>query len=318
MHLVLYIAFLYTIPVKAPAAFADKKFWGYLEGWISIVINTALCALKFWVGCQAGSVAMIADSWHTLSDTLTSAVVILGFWIAAKPADHQHPFGHGRAETVAAIIIGTLLAVVGADFMIQSIRRLINYQSATFSMFAIVVFLISVFFKEALAQFSFWAGRKIDSSSLMADGWHHRSDAVASGLIVVGALIGGYFWWIDGALGIGVSLLILYAAYDIIRTASSVSMGEAHSAELEQRIREIVRATAPAVADVHQLRMHKYGDYIELTLHLCFPPEMRVDEAHALAARVKYALKGAIRAETTVHLEPLTPGNEGQERDRLR
>ncbi|MCX6355610.1 MAG: cation diffusion facilitator family transporter [Candidatus Aureabacteria bacterium] len=304
--------------MKTPEVFAVKKFWGYLEGWISVVINTALFALKFWVGCQAGSVAMIADSWHTLSDTLTSVVVIVGFWIAAKPADHQHPFGHGRAETVAAIIIGTLLAVVGADFMMQSIRRLINYQSATFSIFAIVVFLISVFFKEALAQFSFWAGRKINSSSLMADGWHHRSDAIASGLIVVGALIGGYFWWMDGVLGIGVSLLILYAAFDIIRTASSVSMGEAHSEELEQRVRDIIRTSAPAVADVHQLRMHKYGDYIELTLHLCFPPEMSVREAHALAARVKYALKDAIQADTTVHLEPRASKNMGQERDRLR
>lgn len=292
----------------------QKKSWGYLEGGISIALNTALFVLKFWVGRRAASVAMIADSWHTLSDTLTSAVVIMGFWIAAKPADHEHPFGHGRAETIASIIIGTLLMVVGAEFLIQSVTRLINYQSATFGIFAIAVFLASVLLKEALAQFSFWAGRKIDSSSLMADGWHHRSDAIASGLIVAGALLGGYFWWIDGFLGIGVSLLILYAAYDIIRTSTSISMGETYSPDLEKRVREIIRSAAPLAGDVHHLHMHKYGDHVELTMHMCFPPHMEVDKAHALAARVKYALKDALGAETTVHLEPFTHETPGEKK----
>jgi len=283
----------------------SKQTLGYIEGWSSIVINTALFALKIWVGTVAGSVAMIADSWHTLSDTFTSVVVILGFWAAAQPPDGKHPFGHGRAEPIAAIIIGTLLGVVGIEFFRQSVTRLMHYQAATFCSFAIVIFLISVVLKEALARFSIWAGRRIDSSSLIADGWHHRSDAVASGLIVVGGLMGGYFWWMDGVLGIGVSGLILYAAYDIIRTSTSASLGEVQSSDLENHIRGIVKSAAPTATDIHHLHVHRYGDHLELTFHMCFPPTMKIEEAHQTAARAKYALKDELGAETTVHLEPI-------------
>lgn len=284
-----------------------KKSWGYLEGWISIVLNTALFAVKFWVGTICGSVAMIADAWHTLSDTLTSIVVILGFWIAARPADREHPYGHGRAEPIAAIVIGTLLAVVAVFFLQESVMKLLHperFPAARFSRLAIWVFLSSVVLKEALARFSIWAGRKIDSGALIADGWHHRSDAVASALIVVGGLFAGYCWWMDGALGVGVSLLIAYAAYDVIRSATSVSLGEAHSPDLERRIRDIIAAAAPEVANMHHLQAHKYGDHVEITLHLCFPPAMTIEEAHAISGKVKHALRRELGVEPTTHLEP--------------
>lgn len=284
-----------------------KQSWGYLEGWISIVLNTALFAVKFWVGTLCGSVAMIADAWHTLSDTLTSVVVILGFYIAGRPADNEHPFGHGRAEPIAAIVIGTLLAVVAVFFLQESVLKLVHperYPAAHFNWTAIVIFLISVFLKEALAQFSIWAGRKIDSSALIADGWHHRSDAVASALIVAGGFFAGSCWWMDGVLGVGVSLLIGYAAYDVIRSATSVSLGEAPSPDMERRIMEIIAATAPEITDVHHLHAHKYGDHLELTLHLCFPAAMTIETAHAISGRVKHALRRALNVETTTHLEP--------------
>jgi cation diffusion facilitator family transporter len=123
---------------------------------------------------------MTADAWHTLSDTLTSVVVILGFWISSRLEDEEHPFGHGRAEVIATIIIATLLAVVGINFLKDSIQQLIVQRSASFSTVGLVVFAISVVIKEGLARFSIWAGKKTDSKSLIADGWHHRSDALAS------------------------------------------------------------------------------------------------------------------------------------------
>ncbi len=284
-----------------------KQSWGYLEGWISIVLNTALFAVKLRVGAICGSIAMVADAWHTLADSLTSAVVILGFWIAARPADDRHPFGHGRAEPAAAIVIGTLLAVVAAFFLHESVMKLARpgrFPAAHFNRLAVCVFFGSALLKEALARFSIWAGLKIGSGALIADGWHHRSDAVASALIVAGVFLAGVRWWLDGALGVGVSLLIAYAAYDIIRSAASVSMGEAHSPDLERRIKGIIAAVAPEVTDAHHIRAHKYGDHVELTLHLCFPPAMTIEEAHAVAGRIKHALRRELGVEPTTHLEP--------------
>ena len=291
-----------------------KQSLGLLEGWISIVLNTALFAVKYWVGVTAGSVSMIADAWHTLSDTLTSVVVIIGFRASARPADGEHPFGHGRAEAVSSIIIGTLLAVVGFEFGQNSIHRLIDHTAASFSTLSIVVFLVSVALKEALARFSFWAGRKIHSGALMADGWHHRSDAIASALIVAGALAGGKLWWMDGVLGIGVSLLIFYAAFDILKSSISVSLGEAPDEALDRRIRAVIRETVTCAEDTHHLHVHRYGDHLEVTVHLRVPPAMPVAEAHAVATRVEKALRAAVGAETTVHIEPCPPaaGPEGR------
>ena len=282
----------------------EKSRLGYLEGILSVILNMVLFIFKLWVGMAAGSVAMIADAWHTLSDTLTSLVVILGFWISSKPGDREHPFGHGRAELVASVIIGTLLGVVGVNFFKDSLDQLQQHQSAVFGTAAIVVFSISVALKEALARFSMWAGRKANSQSLKADGWHHRSDALASALIIVGALLQKRFWWIDGALGIGVSLLILYAAYGIIREAANSLMGEQPDAGTTSRILALVKEEAPVATDVHHIHTHRYGDHIEATLHARMPRTMSIAEAHRIASLLETRIRDELGIEPTIHLEP--------------
>jgi cation diffusion facilitator family transporter len=283
----------------------SKKSLGYLEGWLSVGINIALFVLKYWAGRRIGSVAMLADAWHTLSDLLTSAVVIVCFWISARPADEKHHFGHGRAEPIASIIIGTLLAVVGFGFLKESISRLAHHQAVDFQLFAVLIFLASLFIKEALARFAIWAGRKTNSRSLIADGWHHRSDAIASGLIVAGALVGKYFWWMDGVLGIGVSLLILHATYGILRNSASYLIGEAPNKDLEARINEAIRRVDPTLNDLHHLHVHEYGDHLEITAHIRIDGVTSLDEAHALATRIEAIVRGEVKAEVTIHVEPL-------------
>ena len=123
--------------------FSEKKKLGYMEGGASVVLNTFLFCLKFYAGATVGSISMIADAWHTLADSVTSLVVLFGFWISGRPADDNHTFGHGRAEAIASVIIGTLLGVVGVSFFKDSVLRLVNRQSVKFSLFCIIVFRIS-------------------------------------------------------------------------------------------------------------------------------------------------------------------------------
>ncbi len=293
-----------------------SRVLGYLEGWISVFLNTVLFGVKFWAGTRFSSVAMVADAWHTLSDTLTSIVVIVGFFIASRPADKGHPFGHGRAEPIGAVIIATLLAVVGVNFFIESVTRLRHFQSASFGMAAVIVFLVSAVLKEGLAEFSYWAGRKIGSASLKADGWHHRSDAIASALIVVGALFGRSLWWVDGAMGIVVSLLILYATVDILRSSATSLLGEKPTPDLEKRLAALIAALAPSASHFHHLHVHSYGEHRELTFHLDFPPALALHEAHLLASRVEAAIREEMGAEATVHIESAdrVRGPEGRTR----
>ena len=281
---------------------------GYLEGVLSIVINTALFAVKIWVGTRSGSVAMVADAWHTLSDTLTSVVVIVGFWIVARKPDQKHPLGHGRAEAIASVVIAVLLAVVGVNFLIESIDRLRTHATAVFSTLGVVVFLGSAVIKEALARFSIWAGRKVDAQSLIADGWHHRSDAIASALIVAGmlgaALGGSALWWIDGVMGIAVALLILYAALDIFRASSSVLLGEGPKPEVAESVRAIVSDACGKATDVHHLHVHTYGAHREITLHFRLPKSTTLQESHRMASAVEESIRTKLAYEATVHVEP--------------
>jgi len=282
-----------------------KTHIGYLEGTISIILNTLLFALKYWVGIETFSIAIIADAWHTLSDSLTSLVVIIGFKISSKPADEKHPFGHGRAEIISSVIIGTLLAVIGVNFLIASIQRFINHQFASYGNLAIIVFIISVIVKEGLAQFSIRAGKKINSQSLIADGWHHRSDALVSLMILVGIFVGEYFWWVDSIMGIVVSLVIFYTTYSILKVSVSTLIGEEPSKDFETEIRKIVNNSLSRDVKLHHFHSHKYGDNKELTFHIRLPADMRLEDAHGITEEVEKKIREKMNVETTIHVEPI-------------
>jgi len=278
---------------------------GYLEGTVSIIVNTLLFGLKYWVGIKTFSIAIIADAWHTLSDSLTSVVVIIGFKVSSKPADKKHPFGHGQAEIISSVIIGTLLALVGVSFLISSIQKFINHQSASYGNLAIVVFIISVIVKEGLAQFSIRVGKKINSQSLIADGWHHRSDALVSLMILLGIFIGGYFWWVDSIMGAVVSLVIFYTTYIILKKSISTLIGEGPSEDFEAEIRKIVANNVSHDVKLHHLHCHKYGENKELTFHIRLPADMRLKDAHKIAEELEEKIKEEMDIETTIHVEPV-------------
>ena len=292
----------------------DKNIMlGYIEGGISLLMNTLLFGLKYWVGLQTGSVAILADAWHTLSDSLTSLVVILGFKISSAPPDRKHPFGHGRAEVISSIIIGTLLAIVGFEFLQESLHRFIRHQTASFNKFAVIIFIVSVLLKEGIAQFSFWCGRKINARSLIADGWHHRSDAIASALILFGMYIGSYFWWIDSIMGIIVAFLIFYTTYDIMRDSISSLLGETPPSEFKTKLYQLVTEHVPPNIQLHHLHVHEYGNHKELTFHIRLPHNMLLQDTHHITDILENAIRNDMDIEATIHVEPLMAGAENSD-----
>lgn len=274
------------------------------EGWYALVANFGLFFLKYWAGIASGSVALIADAWHTLSDSLSSVILLLGIRISAKPADHDHPFGHGRAEWIAALIIGTLLAVIGFSFLSESITKLRSHEGAYYGTLAIVVTSLSIVVKEALAQYAFWIYRKTGAKSVKADGWHHRSDAISSLLILVGILFGTRYWWIDGAMGILLSFALFYAAYEIIMDSTNSIMGEKPGRQLVEKLKTLPLKVVKLDVELHHIHIHNYGDHTELTCHIKLPPDMSLSKAHDIATKIENAIGEETGISATIHMEP--------------
>lgn len=206
---------------------------------------------------------------------------------------------------ISAVVISTLLALVGLKFFGDSIGQLRHRQAVIFTRSAIIIFFVSVILKEALAQFSIRAGKKIKSQSLIADGWHHRSDAIASGLIVVGGFFGEYFWWMDGVLGIIVSIFILKAAYDIFKDTSNTLMGENTDKFLEKEIQKTVFKITGQSLNIHHIHVHRYGPHQEVTFHVCFPGETTLEHAHAKVDQIEQELRTKLNIEATIHLDSM-------------
>lgn len=278
---------------------------GYIEGWLSIIVNIFLFGLKYWAGVATGSIAIIADAWHTLTDSISSIIVLIGVKVSSKPADEKHPFGHGRAELIASLIIGVLLAIIAFSFIQQSIEKLKNREAVVFGTFAIVVTVISIVSKEALAQFAIWAGKKTGSTVLKADAWHHRSDAISSVIILVGIFLGKYFWWIDGVLGIIVALLIFYATYEIFRDSVNPLLGKTPDEKLIKEVNKICQAINATQMEAHHFHIHEYGNHTELTFHINLSNDISLENAHIIATKIENSIREKLNIEATIHMEPL-------------
>lgn len=283
----------------------DSNLIGLLEGWLSIIFNVLLFALKYWAGVVTGSVAIMADAWHTLTDSISSIVVLVGLKISSKPPDKNHPFGHGRVELIAAVIIGVLLAIIAFDFILEAINSLKSKEVVIFGNLAIIVTIISIVIKEILAQYAFWAAKKTNLKSLKADAWHHRSDAISSLLILAGIFISKYFWWIDGVLGIIVSLVIAYTAIKILKDAINPLLGEEASEGIINQIRDICYEVVTFELHPHHFHIHNYGNHIEITFHLKFPPDYQIDKACKAVEKIEKLIKEKINYDATIHIEPL-------------
>ncbi|MDD5596443.1 MAG: cation diffusion facilitator family transporter [Victivallaceae bacterium] len=284
----------------------QHKILAKLEGWISIFANIVLFAFKLWVGICSNSVAIIADAWHSLSDSVTSVILLFGIKMSDKPADKEHPFGHGRSELIATLVIAILLAVVAFEFICKSIERLQVHESAEYGSWALWAMIITIVSKELMAQYAFWAGKITGMNSLKADAWHHRSDSISSIIILVGILFGRDIWWLDGVLGIIVALIIMYAAYDILKSAIGPLLGRSPEKELIEEVTNICKKYCGGEVFVHHFHIHDYGNHTELTFHIHLDGRIPLREAHAISKKIESELKDAMKITATIHMEPRT------------
>ncbi len=282
----------------------DKNKAGYLEGIISIITNTALFGLKLWAGIVSGSIALTADAWHTLSDSFSSLIVIFGVKLSSKKPDKDHPFGHGRWEQIAAIFIGFLLGIIAYDFFKDSILQFNQKERANFGTLAIIATIVSIVVKEGLAQYAFYIGKKTGNASVKADGWHHRTDALSSVVVLAGIFFSDRYWWIDSVLGIIIALMLFYAAFEIVKDSITKLLGEKPSEELIEKIEQIIRNKSNTDVFPHHYHIHNYVNSQELTFHIKVENTMDISSAHDLATKIEAEILRKLNIVATVHIEP--------------
>ena len=279
--------------------------YGALEGWVSIVGNTLLFAIKLIAGLSIGSVSLIADAVHTLSDSATSVVVIIGFKMAKKPSDKEHPFGHGRMEFVATLIVSVLLFIAGVELLEKSIHSIIHPQAVTASVGIILIIVGTILAKELMSRFSYELGEMIDSKTLKADALHHRTDAVSTVLVVV-ALVASRFGVnrIDGIMGVFVALIIFYSGYEIAKGAVSSLLGEAPSRETIEEIARLARKHE-GVLGVHDIVVHEYGQTRLISLHIEVFDKENASRLHELSEAIEDEVGRKMNGKVVVHVDPI-------------
>ena len=276
-------------------------------------INIVLTVAKLLAGVFGRSAAMVADGVHSLSDLLTDAIVLVFTHISSKGKDRNHSFGHGKFETMATLIISVILAVVGAKLMESGIRSIINVANGEIlprpGYIALIAAIVSIILKEALYQWTAKVGKDTNSPAVVANAWHHRSDALSSigSLIGIGgAIILGQKWTIlDPIASCGISIAIIVVA---VRMAIP-SLSELLETSLPESIENEIIATASSingVKDIHNLKTRRNGVSAIIDAHIVVDPSISITEAHDIATEVEEALSRKLGSETqiSIHIEP--------------
>ena len=277
-------------------------------------VNILLFAFKLVAGIVGRSGAMIADAVHSASDFATDIVVLAFVRISSKPRDKDHNWGHGKYETLASLIIGVALGVVGIEILIDSVEKIKAVVDGEVlsrpGMIAIVAAALSIAVKEALYQWTARVGKRVESPSVVANAWHHRSDALSS----IGTLLGigaAYFlgekWRIaDPIAAIVVAALILKVAIDLCRTALAELLEKSLPSEIEEEILAIISST-PNVQKPHNLRTRRIGADIAIEVHIRVEGTMTVLDSHEISREIERALRARFGEKTAVaiHVEPL-------------
>lgn len=277
------------------------------------VANLLLVVFKFIAGIVGHSTAMIADAVHSLSDFITDIIVIIFVAISGKPEDSDHSYGHGKYETLATAVIGIILFFVGVGILISGIKAIVGALQGeplqAPSLLALIAAVISIVVKEALYHYTVKRGKALGSSSVVANAWHHRSDALSSigtAIGIGGAVFLGEQWRIlDPIAAVVVSIFIIKVAVELIKPCIDELVERSLPEEVEQRIHALI-LQSPQVSSPHHLRTRRIGSYIAIEVHIRMDGKISLSEAHQVASDIERRLKAEFGEKTHIgiHMEP--------------
>ncbi len=289
----------------------SRKQAGYLAGIVGIIINLLLFGVKLVIGTISNSIAITADAFNNLSDMGSCLITIVGFKIADKPADKDHPFGHGRGEYIAGLIVSFMVLYVGIQFVKTSIGRILHPEETIFDIITFVILVISISAKLWLGKFYRYINKKVSSGTLDATSADCFSDALITASTAACLLLSKFIAFpIDGYAGLVVSGFILYAGFGLIKDTISPLLGEAPTPEL---VRSVIREVLShkGIIGVHDLIIHTYGSgkYMA-SIHAEVPSNLPIMDCHEIIDRAEAEISHKLNILLVIHMDPVNLNNE--------
>lgn len=289
---------------------AVRERYGVLSGGVGIFLNLLLSLGKFFAGVVTGSIAVTADAFNNLSDAGSSVVTLVGFKLAGQKADDGHPFGHGRIEYLAGLLVSLLILMVGVELGKTSIEKIIQPQEVAFSILSVGILVCSILIKLWMSLFNRKLGKRIHSAAMQATATDSLSDVVATSAVLAGTLIGHFAHVsIDGWIGVVVAVFILRAGWGAAKDTLNPLLGTAPDPELVKAIQQLVLSHEQVVG-MHDLVIHDYGPGRRMcSFHAEVPEGDDIMEAHDAIDHIEREIQEKFGIETTAHMDPIATGD---------
>lgn len=290
---------------------------GKLSGTVGIVCNLLLFAFKLAVGVLSGAVSITADAMNNLSDATSAVVTLIGFKLAEKPADADHPYGHARYEYLSGLAVAGLIVVIGFELAKTSVEKILHPAEVLFSAPVCIVLVGSILMKLWMGLFNRRLGKMVNSTALLATAADSRNDAISTTAVLLAGIVGTVFGWkIDGWMGLAVALFILYSGVMLAKETISPLLGENASPELRQQIAELV-SSVPEVLGYHDLMVHDYGPGQRFaSMHVEMDQSADPLSCHELIDNLERACLQQLQVNLSIHYDPVV--TDDPEMNRMR
>lgn len=288
-----------------------REAYGVLSGSVGIFCNLLLFALKLLAGILTGAVSIMADAFNNLSDAGSSVVTLVGFKMAGKPADTEHPFGHGRIEYLSGLFVAVAILFMGYELLKSSIDKILHPEALEFKVISVVILIAAILVKFWMAHFNFKLGKKISSEAMKATATDSLSDCISTGAVLAGILIFKFFHVnLDGFIGAVVAVLVLIAGYNAAKDTIQPLLGSAPDPEIVDQIRELV-LSEPMILEIHDMVIHDYGPGRRMvSLHAEVAYDVDILEAHDVIDNIENRLEQKFQYEATIHMDPVVTDDE--------
>lgn len=287
-----------------------RKAYGTLSSIVGIICNLVLFGVKYSVGLISHSIAITSDAFNNLSDCASCLITLFGYKMAAKPADKDHPFGHGRMEYLTSLVISVMIALMGFELLRNSIDKVIHPDTVTFHVVTLVVLFASIGVKFWMAWMNTRLGKKINSTVMIAAAKDSRSDVITTSATILSLLLSLVTDFpVDGIMGIAVSIFILKTAYDIIRDTVGELLGKPADGEVVQELRQMVMSHE-MIEGIHDLVIHNYGPGKMLgSCHVEVRSDVNFVAVHEVVDAIEHEIYEKMRIMMTIHMDPIELDN---------